>query len=191
MLTVGGKNGGIDYVSQGFGLGIREHDDVMLAWGYSRKTYLEVTIPTNQFAVIKTVIPEGLTHHAEGRILFSSGGSTRLRVYKNVTPANFPTQVSLLPILNEKYAELITLTTDGTIFTYHGVSASNPIVSGDLVDNYPIFAEDGQGNNSGSPAISESLRGRFYDDGTYAVVIQNISNTSLTVYYQYNWHEYY
>jgi len=190
MLRVFGRNGKIQDVSMGFGLGIREHDDVMLAWGLSRKTYLEVNIPVNNFAIIKVVVPEGWTHHAEGRILETSAGSVRVKVYKDVDNGNFPALVSLMSITDESKPSLI-VNSEGTIFSYHGTAVTNPIITGDLIDNYPVFGVDSQGQGAkGSPAISESLRGRHYESGTYSVVIQNISNETRTIYYQYNWHEY-
>lgn len=190
MLTVYGKDGVIESVRQGTGLGIREHDDVMLKFGYSRKTYLEITIPAGQFAVIKSVVPVGLNHHAEARILETFGTSIRYRIYKNVNNANFPAQVSVMPITNERGPSIITLSTTGTKYTYHGISVANPIVSGDLIDNYPIWVLEGAGNKAGSPETSQSVKGRYYDSSTYAVVIQNIGTIPTVVYYQYSWHEF-
>jgi len=191
MLTVFGKDGKIEHVNQGIGLGIMNHNDVMLKYGYSRKTYLEATIPAGQFLVIRVVLPSNINHHAEGRILETFGTSIRYRVYKDVVNANFPAQVSLMPILNERGADLITLSTTGSVFSYHGVSVNNPIVSGTLIDNYPVWVLEGAGNRAGSPEASQSVGGRYYYPSTYAVVIQNIGTISTQIYYQYEWHEFY
>ena len=191
MLRVFGEKGDIHYVNQGIGLGIREHDDVMLGWGLSRKTFMEMVIPAGQFGTIKAVVPPTLNHHAENRIIESSGGSIRFRIYKDVDSANFPAQVSVMPITDERGPLLITDTTDGTKYTYHGTSVANPIVSGWLIDNYPLFTAETQGNQARAPQTSQSIKGRYYYPSTYAVVVQNISNVPVTVYYQYEWHEFF
>lgn len=189
MLRIFGKNGEIYDVNQGIGLGIREHDDVMLAWGWSRKTYVEMSIPANQFATIKAVIPADWHHHAENRIIESNNGSVRFRIYKDVLDANFPALVSTMPITDEKGPFDVT-STAATKYTYHGTSVANPIVSGWLIDNYPLFTAETQGNQARAPQTSQSIKGRYYYPSTYAIVVQNLSPSTVTVYYQYEWHEF-
>lgn len=189
MLKVFGQGGDIYSVSQGIGLGIREHADVMLSWGYSRKTYIHVLVPAGQSLIVKAVIPEGLKHHAEARVLLSANANVEFKIYKGVTPANIPAVVSVMPIVNQKGPSLIT-NTAGTTYEYCGLVTTNPIVSGGLIDDYPLYTNVAQGNVRSAPTSISGVTGRYYDPSTYAVVIKNTGSEASYIYYEYRWHEF-
>ena len=79
-LYMQGKNGVMGSVTQTSGLGIREHDDVMLSYGYSKYTKLEKTLGANESMVMKITVPENIAHHAESRLVITNNESVRIRV---------------------------------------------------------------------------------------------------------------
>jgi len=182
-----GQDGEQEAISNGKGLGVRQHDDVMLAYGYSKKTWLEVTIPAGQSAVIKVTVPSNIQHHAESRALETSEESIRIQVLKDAIDGEFPAVVATMPVINQREDLLPNKLAN---FEYCGLilTASVPS-SGEEQTNFPLFTASGVGQST-SPAQSGSVKGRYSSEGLKAVIISNISANPTTVYYQYDYHEF-
>ena len=182
-----GQNGVPEDVTQGKGLGVRQHDDVMLAYGYSKKTWLEVIIPTGQAAVIKITVPTAIQHHAEARVLSTESETVRIQVLKDAVDGEFPAVVSTMPVVNQR-EDLPT--NKLTNFEYCGLVLVAAIPStGEEQTNFPLFTASGIGQST-SPSQSEGVKGRYSSEGLKAVIISNVSGSPTTVYYQYDWHEF-
>lgn len=190
MLEVFGKNGVVRVVSQGFGLGIRQHDDVMLAFGYSRVASKDFTVPTTDFLVLRLDVNDVKLHHLESRLLGSSAGNIRIRLYNVTGNENlFPATPTALDIYNQKYLTKETIGVDvrAGIYSYP-IQTTNPFSGLEPIINRPIYTPTTGGPIT--PAENMTNKGRHYEPNqTYALVIENISNGSSVIYYEYNWHE--
>lgn len=186
-ISTTGQSGEQETVSQGVGLGVRQHDDVMLAYGYSKKTWLEVTIPNGQAAVIKITVPPDIQHHAESRILSTSAETIRIQVLKDAVDGEFPAVVATMPVVNQREDLTANKLTN---FEYCGLPLiANVPSTGEEQTNFPLYTASGIGTST-SPAQSGSVKGRYSDEGLKAVIISNVSGNPTTVYYQYDWHEF-
>lgn len=188
-----GKDGESEDVSQGFGLGIRQHNDVMLSYGYSRFTRDEKTLTSGDFMVIRLNVGDVDQHHAEDRVVTSSEGSLRFYVY-DVTDNTglFPASPTNMPIINEKGPVIETPGVDvvGEFFDYP-VQGSNPFAALDPIDEIPLNSDPGGLLQADGSGIFSEVEGRHYTaDRVYAVVVEKIGTGSTDVYYRYGWHEY-
>lgn len=193
VLRVIGKGGIPEYVSNSFGLGIRQHDDVMLAWGYSRQITKIVEIPSNNWVVVSLTVPSGVTHHAESRFLEAYNGILEATVVIGLDKdTEVPVVVEQIPAFNQLGP---TLDPDVlSVFEYRGVHASNPITGtindSTTVDNIHLHATTGQGSKQAGESSSSDVRGRHYKPGFYTVLVHNTSNATVELTYIYKWHEY-
>lgn len=192
MLTIWGKGGKQYQVNHGIGLGIRQHDDVMLAWGYSRNTRHEMNLTAGQFMVIRLNVNTVKLHHAEDRILSTEKGSVRVKVY-DVTgnEGSFPASPTAMTIFNQNPPQQETGGVDcqAEFFSYPA-QASDPFAGLTPIDNVPLWVPSGGGPVSPSPDTFPSVKGRHYQsDRVYALVVENINGSETDVYYQYAWHE--
>ena len=102
QISTIGQDGESKPVSQGKGIGVRQHDDVMLSFGYSHKITKIVEIPAGQFAVVTLTIPVGLNHHVEGRYLESYNGILKVNVTLGLSEGNLPAVVDKYLLLMKK-----------------------------------------------------------------------------------------
>lgn len=187
---VHGQNG-IYTVSQGIGLGIRQHNDVMIAFGYSRKVTKRITLQAGEYACITLTIPDGLNHHAE---------------YRNVSVYNSPCDVAIVPnylgTLPAVVEQLTAWDQRGatidvnvkSVFEYRGTQTTNPIdITPDetnAIDSGTLRATESQGVRSASSETEEAIKGRYYYSGTHVVWVHNIGTTPAYIQYEYGWHEF-
>jgi len=195
QILVKGQNGIIDEVSNGKGLGIKQHDDVMLSYGYSRKVTKKFTLPSGQFGVLVLRVPEGLVHHAEGRFIQCYNAPVNFKVVIGKTLNDLPALVETLPAFNQKYAVLDPTTK--TIIEYRGTHAANPIGTVDAdntIDDLNLYAETGQGTRASSAQAFSSLTGRYYDgvdsERIIVALFENIDSADATIEFVYSWHEF-
>jgi len=191
LLRIRGQNGTPYNVSQGIGLGIREHDDVMLSYGYSRKVTKVLTIPNNYFAVITLRIPEGLKHHSESRFVESYNGILNITVIIGLSEGDLPPVVNQIPAFNEKGASYDPDVK--SIFEWRGVHISNPITATitpeNSIDTLHLHATSGNARQAGE-AQSSSVKGRYYTEGIYTLLVENKTNDDVEFTYIYGWHEF-
>lgn len=191
-ILVEGKGGEQIAVQQGVGLGVRQHDDVMLSWGYSHKVTKIVEIPAGDFVVISLTVPSGLSHHAEARIVGAYNGILETRVILGLTPAQLPAVVEQLPAFNEKGP----YRNDNvqSIFEYRGIHTSDPLNGlydeQNSIDQIHLHATTGQGVNIGGVNTTSNVSGRYYEEGTYVFLAENVSNATVELTYIYSWHEF-
>lgn len=194
MATLEAKNkfGELEQISQGFGLGIRQHDDVMLAYKYSRSTRVEQTLETGQFMVLRLDINEVLLHHAEAREVSSSAGSIRVTLYDATGNENlFPATPTQMPIYNQNGLEKeISGVNVMAEFNYYPAQTTNPFDGLDDIENKPIRAAITGGPVKATPTTFQGVSGRAYPSNkTFALVIENIGAETSDVYYGYTFHE--
>lgn len=192
MLRVFGKDGRPYDITQGIGLGIRQHDDVMLSWGYSHKVSKIVTIPANDFAVITLTIPEELNHHAEKRFLEAYNGILDIKIIIGLEEANLPSVVNQIPAFNQKGPYLNEDVQ--SIFHWRGTHASNPITGvavtdQNILDELHLHGTTGNSRTAGE-ATSSAVQGRYYTEGIWTVLFENKSNANVELTYIYDWHEF-
>lgn len=191
-LKVIGQDGLAQEVSQGFGLGVRQHDDVMLSFGYTRFTRALATIPSGDFFIIRLNINDVNQHHVEQRSLNVEGSSLNFTVIEVDDTTEFPTGPTAMPIINNNGPVIEVPGVDVKAeFFYYPIQGVNPFTLNKVIDDRPVFVEVGAGPFSGSPDFFASAKGRHYTaNKTYAVIIENIGASDAEVYYQYEWHEY-
>ena len=191
LLKVRGQTGKIYNVSHGVGLGVRQHDDVMLSYGYSHKITKIVTIPANQFAVMTLNMPSGLKHHSESRFVEAYNGILDVKVIVGLLEGDLPVAINQIPAFNEKYAVLNPLVK--SIFQWRGVHATNPITGliddTTTVDEFHLHATSGNARQAGE-ASSSSVKGRYYTTGINTLLVENKSNADVEFTYIYGWHEF-
>lgn len=190
IMTIG-QDGESQPVSQGFGLGTREHEQVMLAYGYSNKVNKIIEIPGNDFAVISLKIPANLTHHAEQRFLEAYNGAVNIKVMSGILESNLPASISSLPVFNQKTA--LYNPSALSVFNDRGIHTSNPILGTildtNIIDEINIYGTTGNARTA-TEASSSSVKGRYYPEGIYTLLIENLTNSPVTFTYIYDWHEY-
>lgn len=193
-----GQDGEPSPITQGGGMGTREHDDVMLSFGYSHFTRHHRTITGNNFLVIRLDVNGINQHHAEGRLFKTRNESCQVKVY-DVTGQEglFPANPVAMPVFNQKTAEQETPNPSGTPgidvlgqFFYHDLVAADPFSALTPIDDVPMWIASATPVST-RPDGFPSVKGRYYQQNrTYAVVIENLNGSSTEVYYQYDWHEY-
>lgn len=191
-LIVEGRNGEQVAVSQSFGLGIRAHDDVMLAYGYTHKITKIQEIPAGEFLVITADFPEGYAHHAESRFLEAYNGILEVKVIMGLEDGELPAIVEQIPAWNN-IGPVINHDIH-TIFNYRGVHATNPITgtvdNTNTVDEYHVHGTTGRGFAQSTAGASASLAGRHYSPGRATLLVENASDATVEMTYIYAWHEY-
>lgn len=192
MLRVFGKDGKPWEVTQGKGLGIREHDDVMLSFGYSHKVTKIETLSAGEFLVITLEVPSDLNHHAENRFLEAYNGILEVKIIADLLESELPAVVSQIPAFNQIGP---VLNPDvKSIFSYRGIHATNPItgtVDDDTtVDQIHLHGETGRGFRSAGASSSSDVQGRYYKEGIHTVLVENVSNADVEFTYIYKWHEF-
>jgi len=188
QITNIGQDGKENILSQGIGIGVRQHDDVMLSYGYSKKTWLEITIPGGDTAVIKITVPANIQHHAEGRILSSTEENLRVRVLKDAVDGEFPLVVSTMPVVNQREDFNVNKLTN---FEYCGNVSGGAIPStGEEQSNFPLYVSAGGFFSPTVVGENKSIKGRYSSEGLKAILIENTGTGATTVYYQYDWHEF-
>lgn len=187
IIEVIDRNGEPVLASRGKGIGIKQHDDVMLEYGYSKKTWLSKTIPVGQSLVIKITVPVGIQHHAESRILETKDSDLKVKILIDAVDGEFQSVVSQLPVVNNREdspVNQLTIFEDcGTILT------ANVPSTGVLQADFPIWVSAGV-PASVSPAHSASLKGRYSSSGLKALIITNLGADPTEIYYQYDYHEF-
>ena len=189
LMTIG-QTGEPTLVSQGTGIGIRQHDDVMLSYGYSRVAHIDIQLDAGEFALIVLEIPAGLKHHAESRLIEAFNSPVDVKVIPNWEGA-LPAVVSTLSAFNQKYA---TYDPDvKSIFKFRGTNiVVDPIAPSDdqIIDHVILRAVAGQGQRASSKDQFASVTGRYYDEGFHVLLLENIGNATADIMYLYNWHEF-
>ena len=193
QLVTLGKDLTPEPVSNGFGIGVRQHDDVMLAYGYSRFTRYEISVPVGDFLVLRLDVNDASFHHAELRTVGTSAASLRLKTYIATGNENlFPANPITLPKFNQigLIEEVTGLDVKAGLFAYP-INQTNPFSALTAADNVSLYTAPGGGPIDPSPDNFPSVKGRHYlPNETYALVIENIGSEVSVVYYQYDWHEY-
>lgn len=195
-LMVVGQDGVNEIVSNGMGLGIKQHDDVMLQYGYSRSTRVSKTIPSGEFLIIRLDInePTNLQHHVEDRFVSTYDSSVNFKVVEVSNDGEFPASPIPMIIRNKNGVAVETPGVNVKAeFNTYAVQATNPITLNDAntVDDLNIYASAGQGNQASTEGAFASAKGRHYDvNKTYAVIFENIGLTDTFLQYIYDWHEY-
>lgn len=191
------EDGNPSEVSQGFGIGVRQHDDVMLSWGHSKTTVLnDITIPSGEFLILRLNTGAFLNyHHTENRSITTQGASVKVQLYE-VDPSEvnlFPTNPQQLKVVNENGP----LVEDGAGFAEffsYAVQASNPFAGLPEARTYlPIFVRVQENTGPATRDISNgfaSIKGRHYTaNKIYALVIQNVGTQNTIFDYLYSYHE--
>jgi hypothetical protein len=189
LMVVGGD--GEPYpVTQEAGLGIREHDDVMLAAGYSRTAHIDFQLNAGQFAVVVLTLPADIEmHHAESRSVHAFNSPVDVKIVPNWTGA-LPAVVSTLAAFNQKGAYYDPNVK--SVLTFRGTNiAVNPINPTllQVIDHVILRATTGQGVRVSSEDEFASVTGRFYYEGKHVALFQNIGSAVADISYRYNWHE--
>ena len=187
-------DGDATLVSQGFGLGIRQHNDVMLAYGYSRYVKHELTLADGEFMILRLDVGNINQHHAENRFVGSEAGSLRVKIYDTTgSEGLYPASPIAMTSINQKGPIVETPGVDvvGAFFNY-AANLTDPFnATLTAIDNDPLWTDAGGGPVDPSPAQFPEVQGRYYlANKTIAVVIENISGDPTTVTYRYQWHEY-
>lgn len=191
-LTTLNKYGEYAPVSEGFGLGIREHDDVMLEYGYSRVTTKRFTIPAGYYSAITLTVPENLYHHAENRLVSTYNGDLELSIVIGKTAVDMVGTPSRMVAFNE--VGPVVDSNVQSLFDYYA-PASTIRVGGTVDETNSMIptvlrASTGQGNRASSKDQFSELSGRTYLAGFYVVNMHNPTNADIEVEYTYAWHEY-
>lgn len=190
-------NGDSEDVSLGFGLGVRQHDDVMLAFGYSKTTGVSnVSIPSGQFLILRLDVG-AITryHHTENRAIITQGASVKVQLYE-VDPSEFnlfPANPITMKIVNENGPSVENGNAIANFFNYV-VQASNPFAglpAGRTFLPTYVRVQEALGPATADVAsVFGSIKGRHYTaNKTYALVIQNIGTVATIFDYIYSWHE--
>jgi len=190
QISTIGQSGDSSPVSQGIGIGIRQHDDVMLSYGYSRTTHIDFQLDAGDFALVVLEIPADIKHHAEGRIVEVYNSPVDVKIipdWQGVLPA----VVSTLAAFNQKGASYDPDVL--SIFTFRGTNiAADPIVptAQQIIDHVIIRAETGQGNTASTKEAFSSVTGRYYFEGFHVALFEDIGAETADISYHYNWHEF-
>ena len=193
-LLVVGQDGKTTPVSNGFGLGIRQRDDVMLAYGYSRKTTKRFSIPASEFAAITLTVGEALRlHHAESRFIESYNGSLNLKIIVGKTVSDMSGVPSRMQAFNQNGATLDPNVK--SLFDFYAATVGNPvggvIDETNTIDDFTLRGQTAQGVRASSADIFASVRGRHYDPGDFVIALfENPNGATIDVTYSYDWHEY-
>lgn len=193
-LRVIGQDGNLVEVSQGFGLGIRQHDDIMLAFGYSRKTTKKFTLPAGEFVAITLDVGSALTlHHAENRYVGTYNGNLDFKVIVGKTISDMTGTPSRMSAFNQNGATLDPAVQ--SLFDYYPPSAVNPvggvINEANTIDELTIYSATGQGVRVSSSNEFSTVQGRHYSPGDFIVALfENVSDADIVVEYVYAWHEF-
>lgn len=189
-----GQNSQVSDVSQGIGLGIRQHDDVMLAWGLTKVVQHEVSIEPNEYVLIELTVPVGATHHAEGRFLESFNEHCEFWVIPNYE-GSVPVSGVNMTIWNEKGPYI-----DGNLstFQYWDPQLTLPIDFDPALDinrdkwigHADLRGSTGQGVRASSADRFIGLVGRHYDPGRHMALTKNVGVDTAKFTYQYRWHDF-
>lgn len=190
QISTIGQDGKATLVSQGIGIGIRQHDDVMLSYGYSRTSHIEFQLGAGQFALVALEIPADLNHHAEDRFVEAYNSPVDVKIIPNWGGV-LPGVVSTLPAFNQKGATLDAVVQ--SILTFRGTNiVVDPIAPTpqETIDHVILRAVTGQGIRASSKDIFTSVTGRYYYEGFHVALFENIGAAIADITYQYNWHEF-
>jgi len=190
LLRVIGQDGLPIAVSQGVGLGVRQHDDVMLSYGYSRTAHYNFQLASGQYALITLTIPAGISHHAESRVVEAYNSQVDVEIIPNYLGA-LPAEVAPMYAFNQKGAAYDPLVK--SIFSFRGTNiATVPITNTDqeVIDHLILRALTAQGSKSSSQSEVSSVTGRYYYEGTHVVLFHNTGAGLADISYRYNWHEF-
>lgn len=194
-ISAVGQDGELESISNGKGLGVRQHDDVMLSYGYSRKVTKKFSLNNGDYAVISLRVPDGLVHHAESRFVQAYNSSVNFKIVIGKVIGDLPAVVDTLPVFNQKYAVLDPSTQ--SIVEYRGTSATNPIGTVDennTIDEIDIYATTGQGVRVSTADAFASVKGRYYDgvgsERIITALFQNIGSAQAEIIFIYDWHEF-
>ena len=194
-LSVEGQNGEQEPISNGTGIGIRQHDDVMLSYGYSRKITKKFTLPSGQFGVLTLRVPAGLNHHAESRFVQAYNAPVNFKIIIGKVIGDLPAVVDTVPAFNQKYAVLDPSTQ--SIVEYRGVHAANPIGTTDAnntIDDLNLYATTGKGVIASTSQAFASVSGRYYTaletERIIVALFENIDSADADVEFIYEWHEF-
>jgi len=190
LFTVG-VDGEAHEEKRGTGLSIRQHDDVMLASGYSRVTHYDFSLDAGEFAIIVLDMGSAKSHHAESRTVSTYNSDIDVKVIPNYVGGGVPAVVSAMRAFNQKggyYDPDV-----DSVFTFRGTNiAVNPLTIGDttIIDHITLRADTGKGNIASSKDLFASVTGRYYYEGQHVALFENTGAGVAYVTYQYNWHEF-
>jgi len=192
-------------VSQGGGLGTRQHNQVMLQMGLSSQANDMFVIAPNQTMYIALTVPPGRVHHAESRYMemFRESGddSVDFDLLLGYTEGQIPggAEDETLTIFNQK-GPVVDATATSTVKVYLDRGAISPLpTKSQIMDPKTFRIDAGLGNAASVRDAFASLQGRHYGelpDGTYpgVTIIQRFRNNGNTAVYidawNYLWHEY-
>lgn len=181
-------------VKQEIGLGIREHDDVMLSMGLSWTVHHDVDIPAGQYVLIRLRVPEGLSHHAENRYVEAYNNRCQVWVIPNYE-GSYPAGEEELVAWNQRGP---IMGGNKSIFSVWAPQAGLPIdfdpaldVNKALsMDHADLEATAGTFFSASSSQAFESLKGRYYYPNDHLLLVKNGTGDTATFEYIYGWHEF-
>lgn len=186
------ENGDSKFISNGTGLGVKQHDQVMLQYGYTNKVQKKsIEIPSGDYACITLEVPSGLNHHAEFRVISAYNSECEFALVPNYT-GTLPAIVQTLTVWNEQGPTINNSAL--SVFAYRGVQSANPIdfvPTDQTTPEYMVLrATSGQGIRVASSDGDASVQGRYYYPGIHVVRIKNTGSADAVFDYTYQWHEF-
>lgn len=188
LMQVLGIDGEPEDVSQGYGLCVRQHDDVMLSSGFSKFVSSNFSLTSGQFAILRLDTGDVVAHHSENRYLSVYDGSAKFSIIEVDDDTEFPANPIELNIINKQGPEILT-GTKAKVYTY-AVQSSNPFTMNKVFDDeVPVYGAVGRGFSASQEGTFSAVRGRHYTPNkTYAIIIESLD--SIDVHYRYEWHDY-
>lgn len=180
---------------RGKGFGIKQHDEVMLEYGFAKKVQIEDDLTAGQYKLITLAVVEGASHHAEKRFAEAYGGIAEIWVIPNYD-GSLPAGSVLEPIWNQKGPYLVPEADQLSSFRSWPATGTLPIDfdpaldanRSKWMDHKELYGAAGQGNQASSADAFSDVAGRYYLPATHVVLIK--ATESCHIHYQYSWHDF-